>query len=154
MELTFEERQEASNKNLRAQRAREAARRYPERDTAVPPEAYVTNPLRVEGEAADEFCRWLCRRFGSISCAWRTAMDPDGGLVSNVSRAEFFDICRCMGYHHSLKNLWEDLDFNGTSHISLESLDPEAWEALDAFRRFLAAQHCDLSSAWTSGFKA
>jgi len=146
------------NLSLRCQRAREAARLH--EGDAVPQEGHVEHKLRVDGETlenCEKFFWWLCRRYGNIHCAWRCSMDPHGGLLGVVSRAEFFETCRRIGYHHKLKDLWDELDYAGNGEdgrISLASLDPEAWEALDSFRSFLAEKYRDLASAWVDGFKA
>merc|ERR1719215_1205851 len=79
------------------------------------------------------FKRLLLRKFGTITAAWKHALDPDGN--GRLSFGEFCESLRKLGYCGSVKQLWHELDTDKTGLITLDEIDPEAHASLTAFRK-------------------
>jgi Ca2+-binding EF-hand superfamily protein len=92
------------------------------------------------------FKQELVRKFGNVPRAWRTALDLDGN--GRLSRNEFFGAARALGYSGNLKDLWAELDEDGSGFIALRELDPESHEYLTTFRALLNAKFGNTLQAW------
>ena len=57
--------------------------------------------------------------------AWKHIDEDQNG---RLSRAEFFMFLRKIGFGGNAKQLWNDMDDDGSGFISLQELDPEAHE--------------------------
>merc|ERR1719424_1795094 len=96
--------------------------------------------------STNAFKHELVRKFGNVPRAWRSALDLDGN--GRLSRNEFFGAARALGYSGNLKDLWSELDEDGSGFISLRELDPESHEYLTTFRSLLNAKFGNTLQAW------
>jgi len=82
-----------------------------------------------------EFLRILKGRFRTLVRAWRTVLDS--GEIGRLSFQQFCHSCRAMGYCGNLKQLWKELDEDGSGFIELKEIDEESHEALREFQEVL-----------------
>eukprot|EP00930_Biecheleria_cincta_P033132 TRINITY_DN22945_c0_g1_i1.p1 TRINITY_DN22945_c0_g1~~TRINITY_DN22945_c0_g1_i1.p1 ORF type:complete len:1131 (+),score=224.92 TRINITY_DN22945_c0_g1_i1:60-3395(+) len=99
------------------------------------------------GTPAESFCRVLRQRFGSVTAAWRYALDKDN--KGKVSFTDFCNVARDIGYCKNLNNIWKELDEDGSGLISLNELDPKAATTLDEFFDFLHVKFSNTLKAWS-----
>lgn len=100
-------------------------------------------------KGVDGFRAFLRSRFGSVVGGWRHGLDQDGN--GKLSKFEFTNACRAMGYHGKLKTLWKQLDDNDSGFISLQELDPESGQAIVNFKKALIDEYGNMITAWTEG---
>lgn len=101
---------------------------------------------REQAEDVQEFVKLLCHRFGSVSLAWRFALD-----VESQARLDFrsFSVAvHKLGCKRNLRTLWYNLDQGNTGFVTLYDLDPEAAQAFDRFRYLCTSQLSSISHAW------
>jgi hypothetical protein len=104
-------------------------------------EAAVLSPSTKDG-----FIELLSRKFGSPARAWRLHLDSDGN--GRLSAAEFFAAVRGLGFSGNLKQLWDELDENGSGMISLQEIDADAYKHITAFKSLLQTTYGNTLQAW------
>eukprot|EP00929_Paragymnodinium_shiwhaense_P070802 TRINITY_DN3591_c0_g1_i1.p1 TRINITY_DN3591_c0_g1~~TRINITY_DN3591_c0_g1_i1.p1 ORF type:complete len:1479 (-),score=439.91 TRINITY_DN3591_c0_g1_i1:263-4699(-) len=99
----------------------------------------------------DSLRSMLCRKYGTVACAWRhmTANDIDG--KGRMAFGEFCDALRRIGYNGNMKNLWEELGGKKLGYVSLTQVDPTADEMLREFRTLLVKKYGSIMKAWQEG---
>eukprot|EP00929_Paragymnodinium_shiwhaense_P116402 TRINITY_DN8590_c0_g1_i1.p1 TRINITY_DN8590_c0_g1~~TRINITY_DN8590_c0_g1_i1.p1 ORF type:complete len:1661 (-),score=510.83 TRINITY_DN8590_c0_g1_i1:48-5030(-) len=98
----------------------------------------------------EEFKQALTLRFGNIVAAWKKVLDTDGN--GRLSFGEFMTALRSLGFAGNAKELWNAFDPEKTGLVSLEMIDPDAWELLGLFRGHLLRTFGGLFHAWHAGF--
>jgi len=94
----------------------------------------------------DEFNRNLTNKFGSITRAWRLAMDTDESGQLNFR--EFCTSAREMGFVGNIRTLWFNLDTDMSGAISLHELDPESAQTLEKFRALSCERYDTIPNMW------
>mmetsp|Transcript_28237 Transcript_28237/g.65295 ORF Transcript_28237/g.65295 Transcript_28237/m.65295 type:complete len:1163 (+) Transcript_28237:149-3637(+) len=94
------------------------------------------------------FRKYLVYRFGSVLHGWRVLDEERNG---KLSKQEFANACRRIGYHGNLKELWFQLDKDGSGFITMMEIDPEVGEYLGQFKLALMQRYGDMLSAWKKG---
>ena len=88
----------------------------------------------------------LIAKHGSVVTGWRNVMDPEDD--GNVSQREFFLRCRENGFSGDVRKFWKDLDSDGSGHITLEEIDPEAHTEIEAFKNLLVENYQNVLKGW------
>lgn len=95
----------------------------------------------------DDFCEILTRKYGTLTRAWRLALDADeSGLLDAREFAAAMDV---IGYHGNVRSLWFNLDDDQSGFISLAEIDPAAARALEKFRVRCVKTFGSVTLAWT-----
>jgi len=93
------------------------------------------------------FIELLKKRYGSILCAWRNALDVDRN-----GRISFFEFCRAarsIGYEASLRHLWNEINSNDDpAFITLDELDKPMYLRFNEFKDRLIATFGSIEKGW------
>jgi len=144
LELTFDERQEAS---FHQRWAKAQAASYRNELGAMFKDARDKDCGAVD---LDSLKALLIRKYGTLAAGWRRGLD-----VNCMGRLSFYELCealRKIGFNGTLKGLWDELDKEKLGYITLASFDPEADAALSFFRAQLVARWGNVISGWKEGF--
>jgi len=96
---------------------------------------------------AEEFCKILISKFGSITRAWRNGLDADNnGYLDFV---EFARAARMLGCSGHLRTLWYNLDVDDSGSITLNELDAPAAAALEKFRVRSTSKYGSIEALYT-----
>jgi len=95
-------------------------------------------------QGVEGFRKFLIARFGTVACAWRTALDESNN--GKISFGEFRQCSNELGYSGNLKKTWADMSADGFA--TLASLDPEAHQALTEFRDLCTDKYGSTIDAW------
>jgi hypothetical protein len=96
--------------------------------------------------AKDDFLEILRRKYGTLTRAWRVALDvDDSGLLD---AREFAAAMKVIGYVGNVRSLWFNLDDDQSGTISLKEIDPDAAEVLEKFRAQCTSIHGSMDAAW------
>jgi len=96
--------------------------------------------------AKDDFLEILKRKYGTLTRAWRVALDvDDSGLLD---AREFAAAMKVIGYVGNVRSLWFNLDDDQSGFISLKEIDPEASEAFEKFRSQCTFIFGSMDAAW------
>lgn len=101
-------------------------------------------------QGRDGFRKVLMLRFGSAAAAWRTCMDKSG--TGRISFGELCQTCREIGYAGNLRQLWLELDVEGTGFVSLKEIDPQAHKEIEEFRNLCLETYGSSLLAWKELF--
>jgi hypothetical protein len=105
--------------------------------------------LDVGAKSARGFLQLLVRKYGNIPRAWRLRLDTAGR--GQISKMEFFAAARGLAYVGNVGDLWKDLDYDCSGFIGMAELDPEAYFAIEQFRRILREQYGNTLRGWLEG---
>lgn len=113
----------------------------------------TNKPRQTHGEiffhgktGKDDFLEILKRKYGTLTRAWRLAMDvDDSGLLD---AREFAAAMKVVGYVGNVRSLWFNLDDDQSGLISLKEIDPEAAEELEKFRSQCTYIFGSMDAAW------
>eukprot|EP00928_Gymnodinium_smaydae_P020502 TRINITY_DN1791_c0_g2_i1.p1 TRINITY_DN1791_c0_g2~~TRINITY_DN1791_c0_g2_i1.p1 ORF type:complete len:1251 (-),score=231.11 TRINITY_DN1791_c0_g2_i1:58-3738(-) len=139
-ELTFHQRNEASFR-IRWSRVQSKLHRGEMQELA--------DEDRNASMAASDFPSFkklLLRKYGTITAAWKHALDPDGN--GKLSFGEFCDSLRKLGYCGSVKHLWQELDKDKSGIITLDEIDSKAHASLTAFRKLMSEKFGSWLKLW------
>lgn len=93
-----------------------------------------------------KFLEILTHKFGSVTRAWRVAMDTDES--GTLTFREFSQALERVGYHGDFRSLWFQLDTDLSGHISLHEMDPTNAMKLEKFRTHCIQQFGSMEGAW------
>jgi len=94
----------------------------------------------------DELRQILMGKFGTLTRAWRTALDTrDQGIIDC---REFCEAMNKISFVGNLRSLWNNMDLDQSGFISLSELDKEGSEALEKFRVRCVVQFGSMQAAW------
>lgn len=97
--------------------------------------------------AKDDFFEILIRKYGTLTRAWRLALDSDNsGLLDS---REFFAAMDVIGFVGNMRTLWFNLDADQSGYISLAEIDLEAAQALEKFRAQCVKLFGSMDAAWS-----
>jgi Ca2+-binding EF-hand superfamily protein len=141
-QLTFYERQKAASER-RDERGRQQLRanQLKKQKTKASLETHKAGTLEA-------FRKLLTRKYGSITMAWKTALDVSGD--GRLSFQEFCTACRNNDYNGNLKELWIELNQDGNS-VTLEDLDKRAYLCLESFKAHMKGKFPNMLQAWKKG---
>eukprot|EP00930_Biecheleria_cincta_P070568 TRINITY_DN58201_c0_g1_i1.p1 TRINITY_DN58201_c0_g1~~TRINITY_DN58201_c0_g1_i1.p1 ORF type:complete len:1469 (+),score=331.35 TRINITY_DN58201_c0_g1_i1:26-4408(+) len=88
----------------------------------------------------------LLNQYGTIPCAWKHALDVDGN--GKVSFVEFGNAMRRLGYKGIIKDLWVQIDKDGSGFITMDEIDSKAYRMLEEFREFVLTKFAGWAEAW------
>eukprot|EP00929_Paragymnodinium_shiwhaense_P109214 TRINITY_DN75573_c0_g1_i1.p1 TRINITY_DN75573_c0_g1~~TRINITY_DN75573_c0_g1_i1.p1 ORF type:complete len:467 (-),score=108.01 TRINITY_DN75573_c0_g1_i1:281-1681(-) len=112
----------------------------------------LTNVRRGEMVAHDgdpaEFIKILKSKYGSVTRAWRLALDSDESGVMDFR--EFRMALSSLGYEGNVRTLWYRLDEDHSGCISLKELDADAASALEKFRALAVTKCGSIENCWKS----
>mmetsp|Transcript_113714 Transcript_113714/g.361323 ORF Transcript_113714/g.361323 Transcript_113714/m.361323 type:complete len:427 (-) Transcript_113714:154-1434(-) len=100
----------------------------------------------VHKSDVDEFKAVLKSKFGSVTRAWRLALDADNSGVLDFS--EFCLATKSIGYIGDLRTLWFNMDRGTSGNISLNELDGPAALALEKFRVLATRNYGSIEDCW------
>lgn len=101
---------------------------------------------QMEIKSLDGFKRLLITKFGSLYAGWRKGLDQDrNGLVT---KSDFAQGCRSIGYMGNGNSLWKLLDDNGDGIISLRELDEEVGIAVGNFQDLCIEKYGSMIEGW------
>jgi Ca2+-binding EF-hand superfamily protein len=102
-----------------------------------------------EGETGkDDFLEILRRKYGTLTRAWRQALDADdSGLLD---AREFNAAMDIIGFVGNSRSLWFNLDEDQSGYISLAEIDAEAAQALEKFRVQCVTAFGSMDAAWVN----
>jgi len=99
------------------------------------------------GESAKEdFFEILRRKYGTLTRAWRTALDSDASGL--LDAREFCAAMDVIGFVGNARSLWYNLDDDQSGHISLSEIDAPAAQALEKFRARCTKHFGSMDLAW------
>jgi len=117
---------EIGNQKAEEEKAAVDAKKAPEdkpkdAKAAGPEEAPLPERTAVQAEARprQHFKELLLRSYGNILRAWRQCLDRDGN--GTLDFKEFSKACADVGYAGSRRELWNDLDADGSGGVSSKS---------------------------------
>jgi len=94
----------------------------------------------------DDFLEVLRRKYGTLTRAWRIALDDDeSGLLDS---REFYGAMDKIGFIGNTRSLWFNLDQNQSGYVSLVEIDPVAAQALEKFRARCCKTFGSMDAAW------
>lgn len=94
----------------------------------------------------EELLQVLRQKFGSVTRAWRVALDDDES--GTLDFREFTTALRDLGHQGNLRTLWFNLDDDNSGNISLRELDENAAHALEKFRYRCTTKLGTIQDAW------
>eukprot|EP00427_Karlodinium_veneficum_P032339 CAMPEP_0169194404 /NCGR_PEP_ID=MMETSP1016-20121227/6677_1 /TAXON_ID=342587 /ORGANISM="Karlodinium micrum, Strain CCMP2283" /LENGTH=634 /DNA_ID=CAMNT_0009270903 /DNA_START=1 /DNA_END=1902 /DNA_ORIENTATION=- len=100
--------------------------------------------------AKDKFKRLLVRSYGNFVRAWREGLDYDKN--GRLDYEEFRKACSDVGYAGPRKELWKELDVDGSGVVSLGELDAPTANLLEGFYSCVMARYESWEEAWHSHF--
>lgn len=116
--------------------------------------AKPTPAKRVAGAreltAKDKFKRLLIRSYGNYVRAWREGLDTDKN--GRLDYEEFRKACSDVGYGGPRKELWKELDLDGSGVVSLGEIDAPTATLLEGFYSSVMARYFSWEEAWHSHF--
>jgi Ca2+-binding EF-hand superfamily protein len=105
-----------------------------------------TNSYYLNLNGIDELRQILIGKFGTLTRAWRTALDTrDQGIIDC---REFCDAMSKISFVGNLRSLWNNMDLDQSGFISLSELDKEGSEALEKFRARCVLKFGSMQAAW------
>ncbi|KAF4733167.1 hypothetical protein FOZ62_025001, partial [Perkinsus olseni] len=94
----------------------------------------------------EQFKQALERSFGSVLRAWIRCFDEHG--TTRISFPSFCGVATAFGFPGRLKQLWLHLGELPEGGITLQSVDPQAYDLIMRFRQGVEAKHRSLAEAW------
>lgn len=88
----------------------------------------------------------LLNQYGTIPCAWRHTLDVDGN--GKVSFVEFGNAMRRLGYKGIIKDLWIQMDKDGSGFITMDEIDSKANRILNQFKEQVFSRFTGWAEAW------
>lgn len=99
-----------------------------------------------KGTDIDELKDILKSKYGTLTRAWRVALDTD--MSGGLDFREFSQALSSIGYIGNMRTLWFNLDDANTGSISLQDIDPDAYHALEKFRVLAGRAYGSVIECW------
>lgn len=104
-------------------------------------------PRKPREPGLEDFREHLVRKFGSMTRAWRVALDVKG--CGTLRPSEFGVACRALGWLHPHEQIWQELRDAGDGMVKLRALDPETAQAFDTANENIILKFGDIYTFWT-----